>query len=176
MASAVGWYPDPTDPAVQRYWDGSRWSEAADAGVAAASDPPPVAPTVVTPPVAAPTVGFSIPTLSTTARLVFGGWGDPAIGPPVPWERDTTPFGGTVTQGPTDAGAGLVVLLALLAGVVWTAWPLREGSLSTRRLIGVTVLAAVLAMFVFGKLAALGNAQDKASSGADPFGNTVGMD
>lgn len=25
--TAPGWYPDPNDPATQRYWDGSQWTE-----------------------------------------------------------------------------------------------------------------------------------------------------
>jgi len=26
-ATPAGWYPDATDPSVQRYWDGTAWTE-----------------------------------------------------------------------------------------------------------------------------------------------------
>lgn len=26
-ATPAGWYPDPSDPNTQRYWDGARWTE-----------------------------------------------------------------------------------------------------------------------------------------------------
>lgn len=27
MSTPAGWYPDPTDPSLQRYWDGTGWTE-----------------------------------------------------------------------------------------------------------------------------------------------------
>ncbi|MBM7829457.1 hypothetical protein JOE59_000162 [Agromyces cerinus] len=64
-ATPAGWYPDPSDAAAQRWWDGVQWTEhvAPAAPVAPveqvaprASVPPivPVAPPVVAPPVAVP--------------------------------------------------------------------------------------------------------------------------
>ena len=38
-ATPPGWYPDPHDPATQRYWDGARWTENR-APSAQASGPP----------------------------------------------------------------------------------------------------------------------------------------
>lgn len=26
MNTPAGWYPDPSDPSAQRYWDGSQWT------------------------------------------------------------------------------------------------------------------------------------------------------
>ena len=43
-----GWYPDPSNPAQQRYWDGTAWSDATAPGAAAAAAPSygvPAAPT-----------------------------------------------------------------------------------------------------------------------------------
>jgi uncharacterized RDD family membrane protein YckC len=34
-----GWYPDPSNPAQQRYWDGTTWSDATAPGAAAAAAP-----------------------------------------------------------------------------------------------------------------------------------------
>ncbi|RPA65959.1 DUF2510 domain-containing protein [Gordonia oryzae] len=27
LRGPAGWYPDPVNPALQRYWDGVRWTE-----------------------------------------------------------------------------------------------------------------------------------------------------
>lgn len=37
----AGWYPDPSDPSLQRYWDGTKWTEhtAPAAGAADQSSP-----------------------------------------------------------------------------------------------------------------------------------------
>ena len=35
----AGWYPDPQNPASQRYWDGARWTEHTARGSAAAAAP-----------------------------------------------------------------------------------------------------------------------------------------
>jgi Protein of unknown function (DUF2510) len=29
---ASGWYPDPADPAIERYWDGASWAFARKVG------------------------------------------------------------------------------------------------------------------------------------------------
>lgn len=36
---APGWYPDPIEPGVQRWWDGDRWAEIVRPAEAAADDP-----------------------------------------------------------------------------------------------------------------------------------------
>jgi len=35
---AVGWYRDPYDASMQRFWDGTAWSAAITAGTAATAD------------------------------------------------------------------------------------------------------------------------------------------
>lgn len=38
-APGAGWFPDPTDPSLLRWWDGRQWTEHVQAGVAAAAVP-----------------------------------------------------------------------------------------------------------------------------------------
>lgn len=39
-----GWYPDPRDPNLARYWDGKRWTEfTGPRDAAAPATPPPIA-------------------------------------------------------------------------------------------------------------------------------------
>ena len=55
MSSPTGWHPDPSDPAVQRYWDGSGWTAqrvwngAQWVATALGAPPPVVAPLAVSP-------------------------------------------------------------------------------------------------------------------------------
>ncbi|QJU55752.1 DUF2510 domain-containing protein [Herbiconiux sp. KACC 21604] len=45
--AVAGWYPDPADASIQRYWDGTRWTEHVHPAPQAASYPPPAADTQV---------------------------------------------------------------------------------------------------------------------------------
>lgn len=40
MSAPAGWYPDPSDPTRQRWWDGARWSAPAPAPYAAPAPAP----------------------------------------------------------------------------------------------------------------------------------------
>ena len=40
MTSAPGWYPDPSAPGQQRYWDGAQWTEQVAPGAAPQQPPP----------------------------------------------------------------------------------------------------------------------------------------
>jgi uncharacterized RDD family membrane protein YckC len=77
----AGWYPDPADPATQRYWDGEGWlGEAIPVDATPPDGPPPAAISPAASPAAAPTTG-----------------------PPSPW---TQPPGGPTTAAPaTPTGA-----------------------------------------------------------------------
>ena len=124
--------------------------------------PPPVAPlrpvAVQVPNAGLPFGTLPVPKLSPMARLLFAGVAVAAVGTLLPWEQDTI-LGRSVTRGPSDVAGGAALLLGLLAAVVWVGWPARVGKLAKRRLVGLTVLAAMLSFFVLAKLAALGNAQ-----------------
>ena len=37
----AGWYPDPSDRFLTRYWDGGAWTDQVHDGVTVGSDPPP---------------------------------------------------------------------------------------------------------------------------------------
>ena len=40
--AAAGWYPDPAEPAKERYWDGSDWTAEVRSAGAAPPPPPPL--------------------------------------------------------------------------------------------------------------------------------------
>ena len=58
---AAGWYPDPRDPNVHRYYDGQNWTEHRRPVAGPPVAPPPVAPQ------APPTVSYTHLTLPTKA-------------------------------------------------------------------------------------------------------------
>jgi Protein of unknown function (DUF2510) len=195
MTSERGWYPDPSNDHTMRFWTGTQWmgeriwngtewidrNDSDSDGAPAATTAPTVAAPVATP-VAAPvtTSAATRPPMTRTAWLLFAGCAVAAVGTMLPWEQDTTPFGGQVSAGPSSVPGGVAMLMGLLAAVVWVGWPTRVGAMSKKRCVGLTVVAAVLAIFAFGKFSALGNAASTssagASSGSDLFGNTsVGL-
>ena len=181
MTSERGWYPDPGNEHTMRFWTGTQWiGERVWDGAAWVDrfepelESPPTAPPAPTP--AAVPVSLRLP-MSRTAWLLFGGCAVAAVGTLLPWEQDTTAFGGSVSAGPSSVPGGVAMLVALLAAVVWIGWPTREGALSKARRVGLTVVAALLTVFAFGKFAALGNAASAQSdlgvnSGSDLFGGT----
>jgi uncharacterized RDD family membrane protein YckC len=55
VSVAPGWYPDPADPAVQRYWDGEQWvGGAVPVSMEPPAVPPPAWPRSVEPPLPQP--------------------------------------------------------------------------------------------------------------------------
>jgi hypothetical protein len=60
----AGWYPDPEDGALQRFWDGTRWTSSRmpiTVGVPLETDPPVTEPTTVSPPPPATATGLPAP-------------------------------------------------------------------------------------------------------------------
>jgi hypothetical protein len=155
MANA-GWYPDPTDERVMRYWNGAEWTTERALNVPAEE----VARAPAAQVSAFQTFTERFP-MTKTAWFVFGGVALAAIGVLMPWEHDTTAVG-SISRGPTSAAGGAVLLFTLLAAVVWVAWPSRTEELSKARRISLGVLAAVLGFFVVAKFASLAHASAQA--------------
>jgi Protein of unknown function (DUF2510) len=171
MTTAPGWYPDPSNDHIMRFWDGTQWN--AERSLSGTATVDAVALPVLS---SVATKVATLPRLSRTAWCLFAGCAVAAVGTMLPWEQDTTSFGGQVTAGPSSVPGGLAVLLALLAAIVWIGWPARVGHLSKARCVGLTIVGALLAFFVFAKFAALGNAQSQSSNlgsagGSDIFGD-----
>jgi hypothetical protein len=173
MTTERGWYPDPSDEHTMRFWTGTQWmGERVWDGTEWIDQIDPdmnVAPTATPQPTVAAPVATR-PPMSRTAWLLFAGCAVAAVGSMLPWEQDTTPFGGQVSAGPSSVPGGVAMLMALLAAVVWVGWPTRVGAMSKKRRVGLTVVAAALSIFAFGEFAALGNAD--LNGGSDLFGGT----
>ncbi|MEM9463982.1 MAG: DUF2510 domain-containing protein [Actinomycetota bacterium] len=93
-AAPAGWFSDPLDPAGQRYWDGTAWTEHTAPGAGAAIAP--AAATAVDDPAGEvtlpadaldefrPRIGAAEPApMEPAAADPFGGFGSPAAAPPV---------------------------------------------------------------------------------------------
>lgn len=194
MTAPAGWYPDPSGEGTTRYWDGTRWTHVEVGGVAVASEPraraesarqesdgasvapPPPPPPIASPPPASAaamiaSLRHASLQLSAIAWLVFAGCAAAAIGALLPWEQATMPFGVKLTAGPADSAGGVIMLWALLAAVVWIAWPVRVGKLLKNRLVGLTAVVALLSMFMIAKWAGLADAQS--SSSDSTFGEAL---
>ncbi|MEY2476995.1 MAG: hypothetical protein QOG87_2310, partial [Actinomycetota bacterium] len=116
----------------------------------------------------------SLSQLSPIAWCVFAGSAVAAIGALLPWEQATMPFGVKLTAGPADSAGGVIMLWLLLAAVVWIAWPVRVEQLPKKRLIGLTVVLALLSFFMIAKWAGLGDAQSASSD--DVLGEVLQVD
>ena len=88
----AGWYDDPQDTTLLRWWDGARWTERRQPRDAVESTPPP-------PPPPAPPAGgsYGIPLGSTAGGA--GGGGGGGFGPS-PWDAVGTGSSGSVLLGP----------------------------------------------------------------------------
>lgn len=87
-STPAGWYPDPQDPARERYWDGSAWSEATQPAANTAPPPPPTG--------AYGAPGYGAPAYGAPSYNQPMGYGMAAAGPPPPnylvWAILTTLF------------------------------------------------------------------------------------
>jgi hypothetical protein len=154
-----------------RFWDGSQYTAEHSVPATAAG-----AGAVSTVPTSVQAKAVAWPQLSRTAWALFAGCAVAAVGTMLPWEQDTTPFGGQLKAGPSSVPGGLALLLGLLAAIVWIGWPVRAGKLSKARCVGLTVVGAALAFFVIAKFTSLASAQHQSSSSsADLFGGETGL-
>ena len=100
----AGWYDDPQDPRMFRYWDGTQWTSYTHPRQA-----PPATPTG---PVSGP---GGWPASSEPASP--GGW--PARNPnPTAWPANTTPNRGGGGWSLTNAGVGVAVPIATLIAII----------------------------------------------------------
>jgi hypothetical protein len=85
------------------------------------------------------------------------------IGSLLPWAQASV--GGIVAVSAHPGGGGVVLFLVLAIGTVAAAWPLLTDMLSKRRLLGTTVLVAVLTLFALTNWSDLHNIQQQAAVG-----------
>jgi hypothetical protein len=90
------------------------------------------------------------------ALLVF-------IGSLLPWAQASV--GGVVGVSSHPGGGGVVIFLLLVICTVAAAWPLLTGVLSKRRLLGATVVVAILALLAITNWSDLHNVQQQAAGG-----------
>jgi hypothetical protein len=178
MSTEPGWYPDPNDAGVMRFWSGNDWvgervwdgakwvdrgePDTVSPGLAASTlDATATAPLGLAPPVArtsrlAPQSG-SRTSVSTTGWILVGGAVAVVIGSLLPWAQASDAFGITVSASPR--GGGPVLLLVLAALGLYAGWPALRGGLSKRRLLGVAVIAGILTIFAITNWSDLGTLQ-----------------
>jgi uncharacterized RDD family membrane protein YckC len=145
--SIPGWYPDPAVAGQQRYWDGTQWTENV-APMPQAAPPPPPPGYAPTPP---PFVGYGMPAYGAPTYgmpqtgLAYAHWGlrvgayllDSLIFLPFyiaglivmgTSTTSTTDVYGNTTSSTSGGGAGIAVILYLLAFalLIWNVY-VRQG-------------------------------------------------
>lgn len=110
LAMSAGWFPDPNDPNLSRYWDGSAWTASSRTG-------PPVAP-VESPPTTPLPVAVSPPSgpPAVTSPPVAPPLGPPSTSSMPSHEKGRRRLG---AGGIVLLATGVLVVLALGAGAAW---------------------------------------------------------
>ena len=157
MSATPGWYPDPSNPQIMRFWNGSEWTTGRSVPVGIGEQP--AARTPATTGTSTTGVQFQMPQLSTLAWLTFGGVALVALGAMLPWVEVHTAYGYSVRETPQGGSAFLFWLLG--AAIVALAWPARTGTLSKARCIGLTVIGSYLTLCAFTNIAAVGKLNDE---------------
>ncbi len=85
------------------------------------------------------------------------------IGSLLPWAQ--TNLGGVAAVSTHPGGGGVVIFLLLVICTVAAAWPLLTEVLSKRRLLGTTVLVAVVALLAITNWSDLQNVQQQVAGG-----------
>ncbi|MGN6609488.1 MAG: DUF2510 domain-containing protein [Jatrophihabitans sp.] len=183
-----GWYPDPQDGAVRRYWSGTEWgppqrwdgrSWVADLPVASAAGPayPPGShPAAPYPAAAAPPIGpgAGLPRVPRRLWVAAAGAALVVLGCLLPWASQNNGFS-TQTISGTDANGGVLdlvlglVLLGLLAVVV-------RGRAGAKALWGALVVGAVIVVVCVANMSNLADVidQEQASGVSDVLGTDTG--
>lgn len=92
------------------------------------------------------------------------------IGSLLPWVQASAGGAGVSSH---PGGGAVVIFLALAICTVVAAWPLLTGVLSKRRLLGTTVVVAVLTLFAITNWSDLHNVQQQVNGATDGLGSTV---
>ena len=153
MSATPGWYPDPSDERIMRFWNGNDWTTERSVPVVVDERP-------TTAGLPGNGAGqFQMPQISTLGWLFFGGAALVSLGAMLPWVEVQNAYGMGVKATPPGGSAAFLWTLAGI--VVWLAWPARVGAVSKGRVIGLTVVGSFLALCVFTNFAAFGEAHDK---------------
>ena len=125
-AIPAGWYPDPSDAAAQRWWNGAQWTEHVAPAAPVAAVVPPVVPPVVTPQVAAPAYVAPVNPADAPAYAVAPAYGTTttSLGPGQPVPYGGAPAATRVPEGtPVDTiWIWLIVVLPVLAVLPLFLW------------------------------------------------------
>lgn len=162
----AGWFPDPYDATMLRWWDGARWTE--HVSVPAAPVPPPViaAPVQPGPPPAVPSAAgaaaggpFAPPTTApVVAAANVAGTSSArhpsgivllvsgivvAIAALLPWATASS-FGVSITKNGTEGDGVLTLLLGIgIAVLGWMGGASRGRALSIGALVGAALVALI---------------------------------
>jgi hypothetical protein len=97
--------------------------------------------------------------VSVNAVLIYGGLLIALIAAFLPIASETTSAMG-ISLGEQDVsmdGAAKFVVIVLVAATAWLAWPVLSGTLSFKRLIGLSVVAGALLAYALYGFALVGN-------------------
>jgi hypothetical protein len=181
MNAGAGWYPDPNDAHVTRYWDGDRytherrWNGVAWVDPAAAPRPAPAAAPRPAPVAAAPAVASAPGAVRTSPPLIFWLFAAGSVGVAIsaflPWVS-VSGLGGTISSEPGTGGPPVLVIFA--AGTAALAWPtVRVGALAQWRRITLIPVIAFLLLAVGTNGSDLADLMDE-FDGSSTFGLQVG--
>jgi hypothetical protein len=97
--------------------------------------------------------------MSTNGWMLCGGAAAVFLGSLLPWVDVSNALGISVSAKPRSGG--VVLFLILAAGAVAFGWPSTRDELSKRRLLGLTVAAALLTIFAITNWSDLADLQNR---------------
>jgi hypothetical protein len=99
--------------------------------------------------------------ISTNGWVLCGGAAAIVIGSLLPWVSVSSALGFSISSSPQGGSAFLFVVLAAAALAI--GWPSIRSDLSTKRLVGLTVVVVVVSIFAITNWSDLGDLQSKYS-------------
>jgi zinc-ribbon domain len=162
---------------------GARAAQAAPEPQPEPAPPTPPAPSAVAQSYVPPGPNFSPPrtfakpdALGQVTRngwILCGGAAAIAIGSLLPWVSVSSSLGFSISSSPQ--GGSTVLFLVLVAGALAAGWPSIRSDLSTKRLIGLTAVVAVLTIFAVTNWSDLVNLENKYSGQGVSINGGVGL-